>query len=411
MDIVIAADARRREVLGLEPVRFRPPQRIWIEPWFNALGRLFGVLTQGIPWRLRSRFYLYLCEKMEGHAPENNPDLPALAQRSVEMAQALKRLTGQWPAFLIATSHPETMGSLAWLRFELLRQGLLIANAVAGAEKPASLYRPHPQCFLAIDPYALDTVSPAVGGFYAGWMHQVYLAWDRQPSTQSWIQRRGLLRGSGYDRIAWRLLRRLRVNPVLMVLPGGLPHNARMLYAAREFIQKIRHPPRSQAGDPGLSKRAAEKRLMEILMEPVDGVRPAEEGELPSQTQRRIRELVETLGVAPESAGGILSEFAQEWKPASPGRARLFNVLIRRLAARGQPLMILPIAHRDAPPHVKIHPPWAVYRTPEGALQAAAGALADSAPLDISSFARRFRRQFSGAAAGPGPLGKAPPHE
>jgi len=105
---------------------------------------------------------------MGGQAPEDNPELPGVIRQCVVMAQDLRRLSGQWPAFLVATSHPETVGPLEWLRFELLRQAQLVANAVAEEEKGGRLYQPHPQCFLAIDPYALDTVPASAGGFYAG---------------------------------------------------------------------------------------------------------------------------------------------------------------------------------------------------------------------------------------------------
>jgi len=39
--------------------------------------------------------------------------------------------------------------------------------------------------------------------------YRVYLAWDRQPSTQTWIQRHALLRHTDSAYISWRLLREL----------------------------------------------------------------------------------------------------------------------------------------------------------------------------------------------------------
>ena len=101
-------------------------------------------------------------------------------------------------------------------------------------------FRSHPQCFLAIDPYALDSVSLPVSAMYAGLMHSQYLVWDRQSSTQSWLQRNGLLAGTGHQRIAWRFLEALRSDPVLMVLAGGMPPNARLFYAAREWAGALK---------------------------------------------------------------------------------------------------------------------------------------------------------------------------
>ena len=385
MNLVIANDARRRQAMGWEPARYKPRQRLWIEPGFNVLGRAFGLLTELFPWPIRRRLYVNLCQKMGGHAPEANPALPQVQQHCVSLAQELKRLTGQWPAFFVLTSHPETVGPLEWLRFEILRQGQMVANAVADAETPGALYRPHPQCFLAIDPYALDTVSPAVGGFYAGWMHQIFIAWDRQLSTQSWIQRHLLLRGTGYPRIGWRLLRALRKNPVLMVLSGGLPHNARLLYAAREYVQHLQLPRWP------MPKRAVEKRLMEIVMEPVEGVQPTERGEIPPPTRAALAVFLKELGTSELQIEDLLHRFAERWKPAVPHRDRLFKVLLR-LVRRGKPLMILPIGHRNQIPHVALAEPWAIYRDASGALQMTHAGRTE--PFELSTFLKQIAPAF-----------------
>ena len=97
-----------------------------------------------------------------------------------------------------------------------------------GRAKAGRVVCVHPKCFLAIDPFALDTVSVPVGAFYGAWMHRIYLAWDRQPSTQSWIQRNLLLRQTGYDRILAASPDLKADIPVVMVLSGGLPYNARL---------------------------------------------------------------------------------------------------------------------------------------------------------------------------------------
>jgi len=291
---------------------------------------------------------------MGAHAAEENPDLPRRAAESVALAKKLKMETGRWPAVLLLTSHGDTAGPFAWLRFEMLRQGLQIAQALTQAEWPGLFFRPAPECLLAIDPYALDTVPAAVGGFYSGWMRRVYLAWDRQPSTQSRIQRHFLLQGTGYDRIAWRLLETLRSGvPVLMVLAGGLPHNARLLYGAREFMQRLRLPRWPYP------KRAAEKKMMEILMRPVGGIRPAENGDLPPAAEEALDRLFAELGIGPAERPALLGRFKQEFRLAIPRRERLARVLARRLALKGQPLLLLNIRHRtDASPHVQLGEPW-----------------------------------------------------
>ncbi|MFA5976193.1 MAG: hypothetical protein WC859_08540 [Elusimicrobiota bacterium] len=383
MATVIAADARRRQAMGWGQARYRPFQRVWIEPWFNVLGALAGFKSRWLPASMRQRFYFFLNRKMAGHAPEENPELPRTLSACKTLAHQLQEATGRWPAFLVLSSHPETVGPLAWLRFELLRQALVVTEAVAQGNSK------FPQCFLAIDPYALDTVSPAVGGFYAGFMKQVYLVWDRQPSTQSWIQRRVLLRGTGYDRIAWQLLRRLKRHPILMAHGGGLPYNTRMLYTAREFIQRLK-PTRWP-----VPKRAAEKRFFEILMEAVDGVRPAEEGELPGKTRQAIQAFFSELGYSSEQATELLDQFAREWKLPVPYRQRLFQVLVQRLAARGQPLMILTASHRDTVPHVQLSEPCAIFKDPRGQLRFAGGPGQETKPFDLQVFLQIISRQIS----------------
>jgi hypothetical protein len=353
VNLVIEADTLRREALGGEPSRFKPSQRVTVEPFFNLLGRAFGFAQSLLPWPIRQKADLWLNQKLAGHGPEFNPDLARVTSETVGLAQKVREQTGRWPALLVFTSHPETVGPLEWLRFEVIRQGLVIANAVATAEKPNAWVRPAPQCFLAIDPYALDTLSPAVGGFYAGWMHQLYLAWDRQPSTQSWIQRHWLLKGAGYERIFWRLLRRVRKNPVVMVISGGLPQNARLLYATREFAQRL--PVRQQ------HKRAIEFALMRLLMQPVEGVRPAERGTLPAETRMAIAAWMKDFGMSDEDVNRWLEPFAGIFSRSVPDRVRLINILARRLALRGQPLLMLGVSHRDQAPHVALSEPHALF--------------------------------------------------
>ncbi len=389
IDLIIKADAIRRRAMGMAPARYKPHQRRWIEPWFNVLGMLFGRAQGLVPWRWRRRLDLWMCRKMAGHAPEENPELEPRIAETVALARWLQRETSAWPATLVLTSHPETMGSLQWLRFELLRQGLQVADAVVDArlkpieeisetrpnKRDGNIRRPilssrfsaltsrHPQCFLAIDPYALDTVTPSVGGFYAAWMHHVYMAWDRQPSTQSWIQKSILLRDSGYARVIWRLIDRLKRDiPVLMMLPGGLPHNARMLYGAREFVHRL---PVSRWL---FSKRDAEKRIMEILMEPVDGVRPAEGGDLPPPTEKALRQFLASCNLTAAQVNQAFEEFKIEFSLTVPYRARFFNVLNRRLVARGKPLILVAMTHGAVSPHIRVAEPWGLFRSANGTL-------------------------------------------
>jgi hypothetical protein len=323
---------------------------------------VFGCFMTLLPWIFRRPLDLWVVEKLGGHPPEKNPQLPTVIQETVALAHELHKKAGHWPAFLILTSHPETTGPLEWLRFELLRQALHVADAVAQARSPKTLFLPRPRCFLAIDPFALDTVSVPAAAFYAAWMHRIYLAWDRQPSTQSWLQRHFFLRGSGYDRIAWRLLHHLKRDvPVIMALGGGLPQNARLFYAAREFIQRMR-PLRWR-----YAKRDAEKKLLDILLKPVGGALPAAKGELPPITQSEIRRLLEEIGLSASETESALREFQEEFRLPVPYRVRLFSVLMNRLVRKGKPLLLLAASHADTPPHIRFSRPLGVLQVADSA--------------------------------------------
>src|ERR1019366_8612705 len=134
-------------------------ERLFIESFFNVLGLVWGQLMYFMPWSFRRPYVQWIMRKMSHHTPEENPFLAERVAQTLGLAEEVKSKTGQWPALLILTSHPDTEGPLEWLRFELLRQGVQIADAYTEARWPGAFFRPHPKCFLAIDPFALDTLS------------------------------------------------------------------------------------------------------------------------------------------------------------------------------------------------------------------------------------------------------------
>jgi len=382
VNLVIAADAERRRMMGMAASRYKPSQRIWIEPFFNAAGTVLGAMIRATPIRLRRRILSWLCLRIGGHTPEILPEFAGDQARAVAAAERLLRLTGQRPAVLILTTHAETLGPHAWLRFELIRQGMEIGDSIVDAGRPR-LGRPHSECFLAIDPYALDTVSPIVGGLYAGMMNRLHVVWDRQPSTQSLVQRTIFLRHTGYGGIAWRLLRKLKKGvPMLRVLGGGLPQNARLLYTAREFVQRLKLPrwPRP--------KRAAEAELMRILMKPEGDIRPPEHGEIPPATLATVEKWLHGLGVGASEAGGLLKGLTDEFKRSVPYRVRLLSVLLSRVAKEGKPMLIVGLSHSAVSPHVRIAPPIGVYRPAAGGIEFFSGPSGAVQPLrDLQAFA------------------------
>ena len=310
---------------------------------------------------------------MGQHAAGSFPNQARYQAEAVKRAQALYTRTENWPAILFVTSHPPTTGPSAWLRFELLRQALWIAEALEQAS-PHHHFRAHPQCFLAIDPYALDSVPAFVAGMYAGLMHSQYLVWDRQASTQWWLQKKWLLAGTGHDRIAWRLLKALSRNPVLMVLAGGLPANARLFYAAREWagtLKDARHK---------LAKQAIRYRVMSLLSAEIEGVIPTEDGHIPVETQAGLADFLNTLGYSPGEQRARLETLVADFKSEIPTRLRLWKILCARLVRRGIPLLVLPLDHSESDGSIRLGPYFEM--TPE---------------TDVALFAKDFNAFYTQA--------------
>src|SRR4029077_373110 len=241
MDMVVAADVYRTQAISGDISPILPPKRRpWLETLFNFFGLLLGQLYVFQPWPLRWRADNRVNLALSKNRTAEAADFKQMQDQIAGMARRLHHETGQWPATMALTSHPPTMGSLEWLRFEEVRLGLLLADSVVTTAYRPWQYHPRPECFLAIDPFALDTITTPVAGLYSGFMHRIFLVYDRQSRTQSWLQKHFFLRHTGYPYIAARLLDRLKRNiPIVRVFPGGVPHNARLLYASREFILKL----------------------------------------------------------------------------------------------------------------------------------------------------------------------------
>jgi len=199
---------------------------------------------------------------------------------------------------------------------------------------------------------------------------------DPYQTVKGWLQRHLFLRHTGYEYIWRRLLDRLKHGvPVVMVLPGGLPHNARLLYAAREFILKLpitRWP---------YSKRIAQQKWMDVLRRPVQGKRPCEKGEIPPASRESLRQLLGEWGLPDAERDPCLELFEREFRQEVPYRTRLMRVLLQRLAARGKPVLLMAIAHSDHEPYVRLATPWGFYRDPQGQLRLLQGPSAEAKPV------------------------------
>src|SRR5688572_14807702 len=96
MNEVIRADAARRQARGRAPGHFKASQRIWIEPFFNIIGFLWGRLMFLMPWKLRKRYVQWVVRNMGGHAAEENPQLEGRITEVIQLAKGAQKTSGQW---------------------------------------------------------------------------------------------------------------------------------------------------------------------------------------------------------------------------------------------------------------------------------------------------------------------------
>lgn len=295
-----------------------------------------------------------------------NPASPALL-RARALAVELERRTGKAPALVALISHPPVLGELAHLNFELVRHAMRSLREVRGRDC-------RPRLVVAIDPFALDTVSLPVEGLYAGFMGLYHLGLDRLAFSRR-PESRLVLRATAWHRMVHRLLRRLgRGGEVGMVLAGGVPSTTRVLYAVREWMREARRGSARRESpsevlkrlrqvesfarferlgpeNPGVAKsawRMTEAWAMALLA----GVFPdgaggscAEAGKLDDAARRALGAGLAALGLEPAAAAASLDRLADELGRETPYRRRFFRVLAGRVA-RERPVVLVPIIHR-----------------------------------------------------------------
>ncbi|MEQ1918924.1 MAG: hypothetical protein ABL955_06965, partial [Elusimicrobiota bacterium] len=198
-------------------------QRCFIEPFARTVGIIAAAVMELVPadWAaaFHNKVYLQLCG---GRAYPFDPASSALVGART-LALRLERESGREPALLATLSHPPVMGDLAHLNTELVRHATLALREVRG--RPC-----RPRIVVAIDPFALDTLSLIEEGIYAGYMGRFHLGLDRlalgrgHPGPLMSPQTR-------WDRMPLRLFRALSEGGEIgMVLSGGIPSTGRVLY-------------------------------------------------------------------------------------------------------------------------------------------------------------------------------------
>ncbi|MDO8756473.1 MAG: hypothetical protein Q7J64_00530, partial [Elusimicrobiota bacterium] len=207
--------------------------RLLLEPLMRAVGMFLAEVLELIPAdlgvALHNKLFLSMSPARTYAFDAASPAI--VAARA--LAARLERSSGKVPALLAAISHPPVMGDLAHLNFELVRHASLALREIRG--RPC-----RPRLVVAIDPFALDTISVLEEGLYAGFMGNYHLGIDRLalgrghpgPAMSPWTR---------WDRMPHRLFRSLgRGGEVGMVLSGGVPGTGRVLYGVREWAARAR---------------------------------------------------------------------------------------------------------------------------------------------------------------------------
>jgi hypothetical protein len=144
------------------------------------------------------------------------------------------------------------------------------------------------------------------------------------------------------------------------------------------------------------SKRIAQQKWMDLVRKPSQGIRPCESGDLPNEVREAMDQLLSEWGISSSEQSHWMDQFTQEWKQAVPYRERLFRFLMRRLVARGKPLLWMAIAHSQQQPYVHLATPWAAYRDNHGTLKWLKGSHGTPQTLtDISSLAQQFSQLYT----------------
>lgn len=365
-------------------------RRLWLEPPFVAAGALVAAVLELVPAEtalgIMTKIYAGLS------APKSypfDPKGPALT-RSIELVRRVERQAGKPAALFALVSHPPVMGDLAHLNFELVRHAGLALRELRG--KPC-----RPRLVAAVDPFALDTVSLPEEGVYAGFMGRYHLGFDRLALARP-RGSRPLLRKARWDRMPWRLLNLLaRGGEASMVLAGGVPSTTRTLYAAREWVSRLRRqsPLKDKPAEvlarlrqdeafrrfeeegphgKALARsawRLAEAWAMSALASVFgfSGDSCSDTGVVSQEARRALSGLAAAFGLSGEQTSAALAELEDELSRETPYRARFFAALAAR-AARRRPVVLVPVSHTLDPLGVVVQDVWVWTSFKDGRLQA-----------------------------------------
>ncbi len=375
-------------------------QRQWLEPLTRGVGMILALVMELVPadWTVtfHNKLFLHLS------ADKNYPFDPSakVVRDAAALAARFEKETGLAPALLAAISHPPVMGELAHLNFELVRHGTLVLREVRG--RPC-----RPRLVVAVDPFALDMISVAEEGLYAGYMGSFHLGLDRLALGRGhpgpWMNS-----CTRWDRMPLRLFRSLAEGREIgMVLSGGVPATSRVLYGVREWTRRARAAGPYRADPAGALRRlrAEEsfRRFESVVADSIPLPRgpwrlleawlmTAAAGLLPGETAEGAgAAALSALDAAPELRGRLQAELISDLTRETPSRRRLFRLLVGRVARR-RPLILIPVVHRASLPlNVLEREAWGVTWLGSGRVRVVrAGTPEAHADMSAEELAERF---------------------
>lgn len=377
MSIVARAYERQLRREGGVLPRKTAVQRAFLEAPFNVLGAAIHAVASCLPAEWVMRFHDRLFSSLSSprhYAFDARSESLLKARRLVE---EVEKRSGRSAALVGVISHPPVSGDMAHMNFELVRHAMLGLRALRGG--PC-----RPRLVVAVDLFALDTISIPAEGLYAGYMGLYHVGLDRLVLGRGALSAR-LIAKTAWHRTAHRLLRELgRGAEVGIAIAGGVPSTARVLYGAREWMQEQRRrsPWRAHPGEvlrrlrlnpdylrferegpcgEGLSRNAwrmLEAWIMAGVAAEGCGPSSAEQGLLLPEAERRARDCLEALDVPSRERALALEKLAAVVRRETPPRSRFFRVLAGRVLRR-RPVVFLPIVHRGGfSPGVDIREAW-----------------------------------------------------
>ena len=409
--VMRASEVHHPEVRASLPCK-TPALKFLLEPPFVLFGAALSWLVAFSPaeWFMRFHDWLFrTLAKPGGYAFDGS--CPALG-RSRDLLRRVE--AGQGRAALVALiSHPPVIGEMRHMNLELVRHAMLALRELRG--RPC-----RPRLVVAVDPFALDTLAVYEEGAYTGFIGSFHLGLDRLASRRGRLCR-PLLRQAHWSRMPLRFLRLLgRGEEAGLVLSGGIPETGRLLYAAREWVGRMRAQSPLR-GDPSAilrraralpdfarfeegsalaeSLRRSPARLLEAwVMEVLSGVNgegaSAETGRLSEAASRVLLQCLMTLEIPQERWMESIAALREQLARETPYRLRLFRLLAARVLARGRPLVFLPIVHKvEGGLGIEVKDAWAWTRLEgERVRFSVAGSARGEQEAGVEEFAESFVR-------------------